>query len=310
MKCVRIHEFGDSDRLCAEQVERPAPGEGEVLIAIAGAAVNPVDTKMRRGLLQAVLPINLPFVPGADFAGTIVATGPGVDEARIGQRVMGMVDVQRGGAYAECMTVPVERAVPVPDELDLIEAAGLPMGVMTGTDLVELGLVIKPGDKVAVTGAAGSVGRAAVFEAARQGAEVIALVRSIPQFPIAGASRVIEVADRAAMSAAAPFDCVADTVGGEVSAEVCTLLRKGGQLATAVGALSAPPSSPDLYSAVGVVVKPRQEALLRFVEALSKGQATVPPVLRLPLDQAARAHDLVSAGGTGRKVVLVPGADG
>lgn len=306
MKCVRLHEYGGAEQLRVEQMAAPHPGEGEVLVEVAGAGVNPVDTKVRSGILKDLLPLTFPCVLGADFAGTIVAVGPGVDQSRIGERVMGMVDVLRGGAYAERMTADSERAVPVPDGLDLMDAAALPMGVMTGYDLIELGLDVQSGEKVVVTGAAGSVGRAAVFAAAERGAQVIALVRSTPDTPISGASAVIELGDKAAIAQAAPFDCVADTVGGDLAAELCGYLRAGGRFSTVVGALAPLQPSNGAYSVSAVVVSPRAEPLARFAKAMVSGKAELPTARQMPLEDAAQAHELLAGGGVGRKLVLVP----
>ena len=303
MKCARLHEYGGPENLRVEEIDPPRPGYGEVLIAVAGASVNPVDIKLRGGKLKELLPLDLPCVLGADFAGTIVAVGPGVESDRVGERVMGMVDVQRGGAYAERMTAPAERAMPVPVGLDLVDAAALPMGMMTGYDLIELGLNVQSGERVAVTGAAGSVGRAAVFAAAARGAQVVALVRSEPDTPISGAASVIEVGD---VATAGPFDCVADTVGGDIVDQLCSKLRPGGRMSTVVGALAPRASRNGAFTVSAVIVEPRPEPLAHFAGALVSGQAELPAVRRFPLDDAAQAHRLLEAGRAGRKFVLVP----
>lgn len=304
MKCVRLHEYGGVELFRVEEIGSPEPGPGQLLVQIAGAAVNPVDAKLRSGLYREWLPLTFPSILGADFSGTVVAVGAGVNESRMGERVMGMVDVLKSGAYAEQMVVDAQDAVPVPEGLDLVEAAALPMGVMTGYDLVELGLDIRAGERVAVTGAAGSVGRAAAY-AAERGAEVIAIVRSEPRAPISGATRTINVADQAAIAAAGPFDCIADTVGGEVMEFMLQHVQPAGRLCTAT---STPPTVPEgsQVSATSFVVSRNASQLARFANALASGAAMLPPPTRHGLEKVGEVHLMLEAGGAGNKFVLVP----
>ena len=305
MKTIRLQEYGDSNQLRLEEIDPPVPGPDEVLIRIAGAAVNPVDTKIRRGFLKSWLPLTLPVTLGADFSGTIVSVGPNVNTSRLGERVMGMVSVQQLGAYAEQMVVPAHEAVRVPDAIDLVDASALPMGGMTGYDLTEKGIAPQRGEKVIVTGAGGSVGRAAVFAAAERGAEVIALVRSQPETAISGATSTVMVGDEAALRAAGPFDCVADTVGGEVAQSLFAHLRPGGRFATAVTPVPTPPEGRGI-TVQHVIVQSDAGTLTRFAEAIASGRAVLPPTRRYPLEKAAEVHELILKGGTGGKLILVP----
>ncbi|MBX3260527.1 MAG: NADP-dependent oxidoreductase [Labilithrix sp.] len=193
------HGDGGTEQLRIEEIDPPRPGPGELLIDVAAAAVTPADIKFRSGVFKDMMPLSLPFVLGADFAGTVRAVGEGVHGSRVGEKVMGMVSVLRGGAYAEQMVVGAGEAAPVPDGLDLADAAALPMGVLTGDDLIERGLNVRAGERVMVTGAAGSVGRAAVYSAAERGAQVLAVVRSKPQPPISGASTPLVLQERGAL---------------------------------------------------------------------------------------------------------------
>lgn len=214
------HGDGGTEQLRIEEIDPPRPGPGELLIDVAAAAVTPADIKFRS--------------LGADFAGTVRAVGEGVHGSRVGEKVMGMVSVLRGGAYAEQMVVGAGEAAPVPDGLDLADAAALPMGVLTGDDLIERGLNVRAGERVMVTGAAGSVGRAAVYSAAERGAQVLAVVRSKPQPPISGASTTLVLQERGALVEAGPVDCVADTVGGDAAEAALGQFKPGGRLATVV----------------------------------------------------------------------------
>ena len=305
MKSIRYHDYGGPEQLRFEEIDAPVAAAGEVLIEVAAAAVNPVDYKLRNGWAREALPLTLPYVPGGDFSGTIVAVGSGVEEARVGEQVMGMVSVLRGGAYAEQLSVPSQEAVVIPKGLDLVEAAALPMGVMTGYDLIQKGLDVQSGEKVLVTGAAGSVGRAAVYVAASRGAHVVALVRAPVDIPISGAAQTIVLPDERAITEAGPYDAVADTVAGDLAQALVAHVRPGGRFTTVVGQL--PTASEDSGITVQhIVVENNSANLLHFAEAVFAGKVQVPVPQRLPLDQAAEAHRRLEAGGVVGKLLLVP----
>ena len=303
MKCVRLYQYGGVDQFRVEEIEPPRPGPGEVLIDIAAAAVNPVDTKLRSGVLKDWLPLAFPCVLGADFSGTIVAVGPGINSDRVGERVMGMVSVLRGGAYAEQMVVGADEAIRMPDELDLVDAAALPMGVMTGYDLIQEGLNVRAGERVIVTGAGGSVGRAAAFAASERGAQVIALVRTMPDTTISGASATILISDKEAVSENGPFDCIADTIGGSAAEALIDYLKPNGRFSTVVSQMPIVPEGP--ISVSRVIVKANGSNLARFATAVTSGVVSLPSARRFPLEGAAEAHRMLEAGGIGSKLLLV-----
>ncbi|XUY29921.1 NADP-dependent oxidoreductase (plasmid) [Agrobacterium sp. rho-8.1] len=305
MKSIRFHDYGGVEEIRVDHVEPLHAGSGEVLIDVAGAGVNPVDYKVRSGIAREVLTLSLPYTLGCDFSGTIRAVGEGVSETRIGERVMGMVSVVRGGAYAEQIVVRAEEAAPVPDGLDLVKAAMLPMGVMTGYDLIEIGLNVRSGERVIVTGAAGSVGRAAVYAAASRGAEVVAVVRAQPPVPISGAAATIVLPNENAITQAGPFDCVADTVGGELAESFIAHLRSGGRFCTVVAPVPGAPDNSTI--SIGYVIVSADSAKIsRFANALASGEANLPEPQLLSLDRAAEAHGLLESGGLRSKLILIP----
>jgi NADPH2:quinone reductase len=305
MKSIRLHSYGDPDQLRYEDSPDPKPGPGELLVKVAAAGVNPVDFKLRQGVFKDWMPLTFPAVLGGDFAGTVVAVGPGVNPSRIGERTMGMVKSDGGGCYAELMIVDQAAAVPVPDGLDLLEAAALPITVLTGCQLAEEGVQIRDGERILVTGAAGGVGRAAVSAAAARGAKVVAGVRKLPVTSIAGASATLLLSDQAALKAAGPFDAVADTVGGQSAEALFAHLKAGGRFASVVFPQPVAPAGTD-RTVIPVIVKPDNARLRRFANDMVAGRAKLPAVERYPLRRAADAHRRLEAGGVDGKVVLVP----
>ena len=288
-------------------VVEPVPGPGEVRVEVAAAAVNPVDVKLRRGYLKAWMPLAFPARIGGDFAGTVDAVGDGVQGFRVGDRVMGMINPMANGAYAEKVVAPVGALTLVPSTLDLVEAGALPSGALTGTQLIERAIAPAPRSKGLVTGAAGSVGRAAVFAALDAGAEVYAGVRAAAvgackDLPVAG---IIDLADPKAIAAAGPFDFVADTVGGAVAEALFAHVRADGIVASVV----VPPPNPPRESTqrfVSLIVSFDGPRLEQFVRDLAGRNRRMPIAHRIPLTDVARAHELMERGGVGGKIVLIP----
>lgn len=307
IKAALVTAYGGPDVFSYADVPEPLPGAGELLVKVAAAAVNPVDVKLRNGWLSLFMPLDLPAQLGGDVSGTVEAVGDGVQSFAPGDRVIGMIDPSANGAYAEKIAAPAAAFVKIPEWLDLVEAAALPTGVMTGIQLAELGAKAKPGDRVLVTGAAGSVGRAAVYVAAAAGALVVAGVRShmvaaLDGLPLAG---IVDLHDAHAVEAAGPFDAVADTVGGRVAEKLCRYVKPNGILASVV----VPPPLPPVGSTIALApvwVTFNGSRLLRFIDDMHAKGWHMPIVHRLPLSDAARAHTLMEAGSVGGKILLVP----
>jgi len=181
MKAVVLPAFGQAERLELRDVAEPTPGPNEIKVRVVAAGINPVDWKLRSGALQAYMPIDLPAVLGRDVAGEVVAVGASVTRLRVGARVCGIVN----HGYAEYVVAREDAWAEVPAKLDLVEAAALPLVLLTGSQLVEEAADVHAGETVLVTGATGSVGRVAVFAAKRRGATVYAGVRAAhPGFQI------------------------------------------------------------------------------------------------------------------------------
>ncbi|HLG86507.1 MAG TPA: nuclear transport factor 2 family protein [Alphaproteobacteria bacterium] len=306
VKAARVHAYGGPERLVVEQIPEPIPGPGEILVKVAAAAVNPVDAKLRRGTLDLFMPLAFPAQIGGDLAGTVEAVGPGVTDWKPGDRVMAFINPAAEGAYAEKAIVPTVMAIHVPEGISLSDAAAIPTGVATGVQLVERGVKPKPGDKILVTGAGGSVGRAAVYAAADAGATVVAGVRSssraaLEGLPLAG---IVDLNDESAVAAAGPFDGIADAVGGRLVEKLCRHVKPGGTVATAVLPPVVAPEGSGV-TVIPVIVQPDAPRLVRFAEGVAQGRYTVPIAKRFALSEAAEAHRLFDKGGVGGKILLM-----
>src|SRR5580658_3658769 len=187
MKAIVVHQYGGPEVLKFEEYPDPVAGAGEVLVRVAAASVNPIDYKRRAGLTKDFYPMKFPGLIGVDMAGTVAKVGPGVEGFSLGDQVFAMAD----NTYAELCVVKADALAKVPKGLDLIEAAALPLVTVTGNQLM-LATGIKAGETVLVAGAAGNVGRSAVFTAKDRGATVDAgiLKRQFNEAKTVGADQV------------------------------------------------------------------------------------------------------------------------
>jgi NADPH2:quinone reductase len=171
MRAVRFHEHGGTDVLQVDDIDRPDPNSGEVLVEVHGAGVNPVDTYFREGSYQ---PFTMPMIPGVDVAGEVVAVGDGVEEFSEGDSVVGTgIGKDHYGGYAEYAAVPTDRLAVVDDDVDLVAAGGLGVAAVTAWRALVDHANLKPADVVLIHGGSGGVGHAAVQIAAATGAHVV-----------------------------------------------------------------------------------------------------------------------------------------
>src|SRR6202042_1671998 len=158
MKAVVVHKYGGPEVLKYEDYPDPVAGAGEVLVRVAAASVNPIDYKRRAGLTKDFYPLQFPGLIGVDMSGTVVKVGADVEAFTAGDRVFAMAD----NTYAELCVIKADVLADIPEGLDLVEAAALPLVTITGNQLLAA-TEIKAGQTVLVVGAAGNVGRSAVY---------------------------------------------------------------------------------------------------------------------------------------------------
>jgi NADPH:quinone reductase-like Zn-dependent oxidoreductase len=301
MKAIVVHQYGGPEELKYEDFPDPVAGEGEVLVRVAAASVNPIDWKRRAGLTKDFYPMTFPGLIGVDMAGTVMKIGPGVEGFSVGDQVFAMAD----NTYAELCVVKAAVLALVPKGLDLIEAAALPLATTTGNQLL-LATGVRADQTVLVAGAAGNVGRSAVFTAKARGATAIAgvLKRQIEHAKTVGADEVVATDDDGALASLSSLDAVADAVGGKTGEKLMAKVKPGGIYASVVGA----PQNAAAYPAVKVVPvfsKFDRKTLEQMGEAVRDGKLVIPIGMKMPLKDAAEAHARAEKGGTGKIVLVV-----
>ena len=300
MKAIVVHQYGGPEVLKFEDYPDPVPGQGEVLVRVAASSVNPIDYKRRAGLTKDFYPLRFPGLIGVDLSGTVVRYGPGVEDFAVGDRVFAMAD----NAYAQLCVVKAAVLAKVPEGLDLIQAAALPLVTVTGNQLLAA-TGIKAGQTVMVVGAAGNVGRSAVFTAKDRGATVIAgiLKRQMDELKNIGADQAVATDDDAAIANLPLLDAVADTVGGKTAEKVIAKVKPAGVYASVVGA----PANAAQYPSVKlehVFSHFDRKTLEYMAAAVRDGKLVIPISEKLPLSDAAEAQAQAEKGGVG-KILLV-----
>ncbi len=295
-----MHQYGGPEVLKFEDYPDPAPAPGEVLVRVAATSVNPIDYKRRAGLMKDFSPILFPGLIGVDIAGTVVKIGPGVEGFSAGDQVFAIA----ANTYAELCVVNAASLAKIPKGLDLIQAAALPLVTTTGNQLISA-TGIKAGQTVLVVGAAGNVGRSAVFTAKQLGATVVAgvLKTQMDEAKTIGADQVIATDDDNAIANLPMLDVVADTVNGKTAEKLIAKVKPGGVFASVLGA----PQNASKYTSVRivhVVVKPDARTLQFMAEAVRDGKLVIPISRKLPLSKAAEAQAAAEKGGVG-KILLV-----
>lgn len=298
MKAVRLKSYGGIDQFSVDEIPTPKPGAGEVLLKIEASAINPFDLILRQGFMAQFIPLELPTILGGDAAGVIAEVGPGVTGFAVGDRVIADFTTNGKGSYAEYGVVPTTAIAKLPDNLSFEQGAALPKAGLTGRQTVAA-LGVKAGDRVLVSGALGSVGRAAIQYLQEIGAKPVAGVR--PERLEEARSLAGEAIDITALPASGAFDYAISTAG-PVTLNVLANVRNGGQVASIVP-LPEGANADNRVTVHQLYHRTEADTLDAVAQAASRGALVIPIAQVLPLAQAGAAQQAVANGARG-KVVL------
>ena len=303
MKAVRLYEYGGPENLKYEDdVPEPTFGPDSVLVETAAAGVNPIDWKMRSGARQKDFPLKLPAILGKDVSGVVRAVGREIRAFKPGDRVLALTTA----TYAELVTVEGSILTHLPDGVDLVDSAAIPMIALTGDQLVRLAARAQTGQTLLISGALGGVGRAAVHTANKLGIKVIAGVRArqLPDAQTLGVFDTVAIDDDAALAGLAMVDGVADTVGGETAAKLFAKVKNGGTFGYASVFPDGVAQRNASVTVTRVFARPDASKVREFADDIRDGKFLLPIGRRMPLREAGEAQALVQKGGVG-KIVLV-----
>jgi NADPH:quinone reductase-like Zn-dependent oxidoreductase len=300
-----LHEYGGPENLKFEDnVPEPQVSGNTILIALAAASVNPIDWKLRSGAMQKTRPLSFPAILGRDVSGIVRAVGANVRHFKVGDRVLALSNK----TYAEFVAVDDSDVTHLPDGVDLVDAAAIPLVSLTGDQLVRIAANVQKDQTVLITGALGGVGRAAVHSAKKIGAQVIAGVRAkeLDAARSLGVSGVLAIDDDQAIANFPLVDAIADTVGGDVATRLIARVKPGGNFGyTAVLPESASAANPSV-KITRVGARPDPSKVREFADDVRDGKFVLPIGRRMPLRDAAEAHVLGQKGGIGKIILLAP----
>lgn len=237
MRAYALQRYGGPDAAALTNSPAPQAGPGEMLVRVRAAGLNPVDYKIRQGMLRAISRYPLPIVMGNELAGEVVALGPGVSRFAVGDRVMARVSKQKLGAFAELARVDEAFAARVPASMDFVHAAALPLAGLTALQCLRDELHAAPGKHILITGGAGGVGTFAIPLAKWLGAQVTttASLRGEKLVRQLGADHVIDYTRERLSDHAGRFDGALDLVGGDTLPQLFALVKPGGSVVSIAG---------------------------------------------------------------------------
>jgi len=312
MKAVRIERYGNEDVVELVEVERPRPGENEVLVKVNAAAVNPVDWKIRDGLGE-MFGLKPPLILGCEVAGTVEEVGnqgpsrTGINNFAVGDEVYGYLSAHSGG-YAEYVAAPASEFVRKPKQIDFDTAASVPVAALTAWQGIFDHGKLASGQRILITGASGAVGSMAVQLAKNKNAHVIGIgsgrneefVRKL------GADEFIDYKQAKFEDKVRDVDVVFDTLGGDKQERAFQTVKRGGFLVSTVSPPSAEKAKEFGVTVAMVQMMPKPDQLAEINRLVESGKLKVRVAAVLPLADVKKAHQLSAGGHANGKITLHP----
>jgi NADPH:quinone reductase-like Zn-dependent oxidoreductase len=301
MHAMMIHETGSPDVLRLEEVERPEPGDGEVLIRVRAISVNPIDWKYRQGLI----PKQLPALLGSDVSGTVeLSHAEGFAE---GDEVFGFA---ASGAYAELATAPASAIARKPTGVSHEQAAAIPVAGLTAWQALFDRGGLERGQTALIAGAAGGVGHFAVQFAKHAGARVLGTGSSHNRDFVLGlgAGEYVDYTRQDVAKSVSGVDVAFDTVGGDTTQSLLVTVREGGTLVTIAGAPPEQAARERGVRAELLIMSPSAEQLALIAGLIASDDVRVEIAETFPLADVERAHALSESGHVRGKIILTVGA--
>ena len=306
MQAIQIQEFGDPQVLQVKEISIPAPGPGELLVRVHAAAVNPVDTSIRAGRAGGLSGASLPYVPGFDVSGTVTAIGSDVVNFKVDDEVFAMVDLRRGGAYAEYAIVLENEAALKPTRVNHAEAAAIPLVALTAWQALFEVAKLQKGQTILIHAGAGGVGSIAVQLAKWRGAHIIATASDYNHNFLRelGVDIPVDYRTQNFEDFASDVDVVLDPIGGDTQVRSLQILKEGGILVSIVGLTSEGRNPSRNVRATSILVRPNSVQLSEIGELIQNGIINPIVSYRFPLEQAPLAHEQSQTRRTRGKIVI------
>ncbi len=254
MRAFVLTRYGGPEATELRDLPRPAPREGEVLVRVRAAGLNPVDFKTREGKLKIIRRYPLPIVAGNELAGTVEEVGAGVSSFEVGDRVFARTDKDRLGAFAEYACVHQDIVARMPASLDFEAAAGVPLAGLTALQGLRDELGVQEGFRVFIPGGAGGVGTFALQIAKHLGAEVATTASSRGEALVKklGADVVVDYTTTPFETVLRDYDGVMDLVGGDTLTRSFAVVKRGSKVVSIAGLPEPETARKDLGRGAGL----------------------------------------------------------
>lgn len=308
MKAARIQDYGDANVIKVVDIDTPTPNNGQVLVKIRAASLNPFDTMVRAGFVKDMIPLQLPITLGGDIAGVVTEVGADISTFKVGDAVYGQASAVAGnsGAFAEFAITMPSQIARMPRNLTPVEAGAMPLVGVSALQALTEHLNLTSGQKIFIHGGSGGIGSIAIQIAKHLGAFVattatgpgIDLVKSL------GADIVIDYKTEEFANSLSDFDAVFDTVGGDDFVTAYKILKRG---AVAVSMIS--PGNAELAESAGItsvhqMTRVTTDKLNALRELIESGIVTPRVGKVFPLSDVQAAFTARESGNVQGKIVL------
>ncbi|GEN44456.1 NADP-dependent oxidoreductase [Alkalibacillus haloalkaliphilus] len=274
MKAIVINEYGGKEQLQEQEVTKPTPGAGQVLVKQHATSINPIDWKLREGYLKEMVPMEFPLILGWDSAGVVEEVGEGVTDFKVGDRVFTRPQLTNRGTYAEYIVTEADILAHIPENISFNEAASVPLTALTAWQCLFDFADLQEGQKVLIHAGAGGVGVMAIQIAKNAGAYVAttASTKNVEFLQSLGADQVIDYKKENFYDVLEDYDVVLDALGGDIQERSFDVLKDGGTLVS----IAQPPSEEKGHEhnvKVGFVfIEPDGNQMRSLAQLMEKGK--------------------------------------
>jgi alcohol dehydrogenase len=305
MKAAQFSEYGDPSVLRIVEIDKPPVGDGQVLVEVHAASLNPFDTSVRAGYMKDMIPLNLPITLGGDIAGVIVE--PGTSNFKVGEKVYGQANAVAGnsGAFAEYAATSASEIAAMPDGFDFKHAAALPLVSASARQALRQHINLQSGDKIFIHGGAGGIGSVAIQLAKHLGAYVASTANgaNIEYVKSLGADEVIDYKNEDYAERLTGYDAVFDTVGDNFP-RMYDVLRSGGTAVTMIAEVDEAKAAELDITAIRQSTHVTTEILDELRELAESGVIEPQIDQVFPLDQIKDAMKAREEGSVKGKIVI------
>ena len=306
MKAINIKSFGGSDVLQIQEIPKPEPKPGEILVEVHAASVNPADCKMREGAYPVSSDFSFPSSIGRDFSGVVAKCGMRVNNVKVGDPVFGVLPRGVEGTYQEYLKIDHNLVVAKPENLSHTEAAALALTGLTSLVSIEESLKLQSNERILIHGGAGGVGSFSVQLARHIGSEVITTASQVNHEYLLnlGANQVIDYNKDDFTKILKNIDVVFDLIGGDVHVRSWKVLKPNGRIAYIAPLSNKPNSPPTGIQVIRPDVQRDKLFLLKILDLVGSGAVQVPQIETYPFALVRKAHDSVDTQHVRGKIVL------